>query len=387
MASWNWELCRADGVALAPLDRATGRKLTFVRNSYAEAGCSILHSDPVARKLFDYLTNGGIPTLKAWRRAEGASASVLRFRGWWAPMQEQLEEAATIALVFRSPFFRLLGDGNNRGRFSDAVLNCTGEDAGAIAQALRFLYAGDGSGTDPVFGVTATEDSYVGLAEGDTEATQARDRTYQNVNVGQAIVNLSQVIGGFDFSERFVDDGSTMALLDIEAMQGEDRPGVRFEYGPGTLANCKAVTRTTDYPQNSIKLFGDGDLNAVQEDADSIARYGRWRYQATQSGVVLQDSLNEAALALIRPKPIKTLSFTPMLELPNCPKPWDDFWLGDTAYFYGRRDSFEEASPMRLNKITVVIDENGLERAELPDPLNPDGEALTQASLSAEVTQ
>ncbi len=108
--------------------------------------------------------------------------------------------------------------------------------------------------------------------------------------------------------------------------------------------------------------------------------------QDSQTDVQSQPLLTQKANGLLRPNPIKTISFTPDLGLDNCPKPYDDFWLGDTVHFYGRRGAFSEDHAVRVNAITVVVDENGLETAEVPDPTTPYQDATLRASLSTEAS-
>lgn len=128
MASWVFVLAQADGTTLCELPTATGKKLSFQRNAPAEVEFSISHADDAAYTLLDHLTRGW-PTLRCYRDG------VLRFNGYLAPFTEELEESAMLHLRFRSPFGKLLGDGENRGRFTGEFVDYVA-DAGAIALAL-----------------------------------------------------------------------------------------------------------------------------------------------------------------------------------------------------------------------------------------------------------
>jgi hypothetical protein len=96
--------------------------------------------------------------------------------------------------------------------------------------------------------------------------------------------------------------------------------------------------------------------------------------QEIASDVSEQATLDDKAQALLRPDPIKVVAFTPDPTL--APLPWDDYWLGDTVSFFGRRGAFVEDVTARINKITVVIDDEGNEAAAVEQP-GTDGDTIT----------
>ena len=71
-------------------------------------------------------------------------------------------------------------------RYTDAVVEYASTDAGEIAWDLIDNSQNQTNGD-------------LGITKGIIETTQNRDRTYYNQNIMEAIVNLSNVIGGFDF--------------------------------------------------------------------------------------------------------------------------------------------------------------------------------------------
>lgn len=365
-----WLLCDQAGSALAELTTAAGRTLTYTRNSYAESTFTLSHEDDAAQLLLDALASG-IPTLKVYRRAPGDSTFTLRFNGYLAPFTEQAEEQATLSLVFRSPFARLSGDGSERGRFTAASVPFTAQDAGQIAKSLID---------------TTNADSFTGLATtGTIETTVSRDRTYQFANVGESIVNLTNVQNGFDFDETFVASGTTLAQFNVHASLDQTRPTALFQYGPETINNVRSMSRTTQPPINSVVVLGANGLFGVASDAGSIATYGKWYTQVSASDVTEQATLNAKAMALLRPDPVKTVEFQPDFALESCPQPWDDFWIGSGVPFYARRGALEEDVTVRINSVTVPVDENGFEATEISDPLTPEEEASIKANLSVEV--
>jgi hypothetical protein len=350
MAAWSFLLADQFGHGVAELSTGAGRTLTFSRNAYPEATVTISHDDDVATVFFNALRNG-TPTLRAYRDG------VLRFHGELAPFSETLEDAAQLSLLFRGPFARVIGYGQSRGLFINRSFTAT--DAGQIAKGL----------IDNTFasGVATT---------GTIEATKVRDRTYQFANVGEAVTNLTRVLDGFDFEVTPIEYASgKIGQFNVYASQGADLSGtVRFQYGPGTLANVRSVSRQIEPPINYARVLGTNGRLGIKNDAVSIAKYGYWTVQESMSDVAEQTTLDDKAQALLRPDPIKIVAFSPDPTL--APLPWDDYWLGDTVSFFGRRGAFVEDVTARINKITVVIDDEGNEAAQVEQP-GTDGETIT----------
>ena len=378
-AQWSFILTDAAGNNLAELSTALGRSITFKRNTYTEVQLTLAHEDDSAALLLNALASTGVPKLKGYRRSQDTPAgqpSDLRFRGPLMGLQESSDESSTLTATFRSPFAVLVGDGSNTGRFvpDEFGLAYTATDAGAIAQALI-----DEANTDSPTGLT-TNPSLI-------QATKLRDREYpMGQNVGSAVTDLSAVLDGFDFFESFVDGpGSTDAYFNVVATLGETRSDVRFEYGAGTLGNVFQVQRTTTPPQNSIFVMGGNGLSEFYSDPASVAKYGKWWALATFSTIIDQGTLADKARGLCRPYPVKTVSITPDLGLDSCPRPFDDWNLGDTVSFYAARASLQENTQIRINSFTIPIDDSGFESLQVQDGTTPEEDNVTRASLVAEV--
>jgi len=372
-AVWTWLLADAAGNALCELTTAAGKQIVFKRNTLSEATCTISHEDEAASLLWTALMNTGVPTLRCYRRGANDTIAVDRFNGYLAPFAEDAEEQATLSLVFRSPFGRLIGDGSTSGRFLVPELApFVAVDAGQIAKALIDA---------------ANADSFTGLATtGAIIPSKIRNRTYPlGQNIGQAVINLTNVLDGFDFVETPVDGGgTTLAALSIAPSMGVDRPDVRFEYGADTLANVRKVSRTVAPPVNVAMVIGANGLTSVKTDEASIAVYGKWPTLISQTDVTEQATLDDKAWALLRPKPTRVIQFTPDPAL--APLPWDDYVLGDTCRFFARRGALAEDVAVKINAFSVVIGTEGEESFAIADPLTPDGAATLQSSLSVEVT-
>jgi hypothetical protein len=379
-ASWDFLLCNGHGEPLAELTTAAGKQIKYSRNRFSEAQFVLSHQDAATKLLLEAMKEGPMPTMRAYRKSAGQVNGVLRFNGYLSPFTEELGETSLLTAMFRSPFGRLYGDGSSgTGRYTGASIIAEEKNADSIAVSLILLYGGTGGaiplGTaDPIFNELKYEEtSYAGLSIGTNAVTVPRTIEYKHNNVGQAIINLSECLEGFDFDETFVEGVGpepTLAAFNTYKSQGESKPSAMFQYGPGTLSNVAGVERTTGSPINVVQLQGGQGLTAVAEEPLSIAKYGKWYFNETMTDANNLAVLESRAKALLREGPLKTLSITPDFAVPNCPLPWDDFWLGDTVSFYGNSGGFQENLNPRVNELTIVIDENGYETSAIPDPFS-----------------
>ncbi|MDP2712092.1 MAG: hypothetical protein Q8O56_12825 [Solirubrobacteraceae bacterium] len=366
MADWSLQLCQPGGAPLAQLTTARDVSLSWRRNHYAEVTLTLSAEDPAAGLLHHALKRG-VPELRAHRHADSAANGTLRFRGHLALVRDHAEHDATITATFRSPFWRLLGDGSRTGRFMfPAPAPFVGVQAAQIAKQLV--------DTENALGATGL------TTTGATEATVARDITYAaGTNIGRAIVDLSELSGGFDFFERPIDTGTALAELHIVAAQGINRTAtVRFEHGEQTRANVTEFTRTISPPISVSHAIGKDALVSTQT---AIAAHGRWATLAGHADVEEQPRLDVLATAALRPAPVRVVEFLPDASL--APKPFDDYWLGDTVRVLVRRAAIEEDVNVRINAITIVLDEDGRERFQAPD--STDEDASLTGTVSAEI--
>lgn len=175
------------------------------------------------------------------------------------------------------------------------------------------------------------------------------------------------------------------AFLNIVPAMGQTDPAARFEYGAGTVNNVQSMGRTTTPPLNTLFVTGGNGLTSTFGDTTSQAKYGKWWGHYDFPDIVDQATLDAKARALCRPNPVKTLTLVPELGLDSCPKPFDDWNLGDTVPFFASRGALSENTQLRINGFTVPIDESGLETTSVDDPTQPEEDAVTMAQLTAEV--
>jgi hypothetical protein len=334
----------ADGRGAAIADLAAPLTVTYARNGRPEVtGLELSHDEEFAGVILDALA-GGVPQLRGFRDG------VLRFSGELASGDELAEEASTLKPVFRGAFSRLLPEGANGARYTAAVRTFPFNDQGDIAWTL----IDEANADDPT-----------GIVEGTIEPSVFRTRSYEHKAVGEAIVELSQVEGGFDFEVEPLDptvNAGALGAFNVYRKQGVDRPEVVFGYGPGTLGNCLSARRTTTLPVNRVRVLGVNGVPPVEvSHPGSIAVYGERMLIVNASDVSESATLVAKANAALRPFPVQVVGFTPDPAL--APQPWDDYWLGDSVRAHIARGSFRADLAPRVNTVAVAIDAEGNEES------------------------
>lgn len=374
-AEWQFVLCKADGTVQTDVSAAAGKSIAFTRSSFHEARLTLSLEDAAAATVWSLLLNDGVPSLKAYRDG------VLRFNGYLAPFQETAEDAATMALVFRSPFARLLGDGPGTGR---AVSTLGKFEVTALDQAQAI----DNLAT----AAQATAPANLATSVVTSSATTRNILCENGKNYGEAIQDLCKLDGGPEFLDAARDvagAGTEYGRLECANTVGVNRPAARFEYGPETLANVRSVQRSVSTFVTRAYVFGAGYVG-TSTNAAAYAKWGEWCAYESRPDIVDQTTADNRAAALLRPltgatgSPSQVIQFSPDPVL--APQPFVEWYLGDTVQFFARRGAMLINTPVRVNSFTVVVDENGREAFEIPDPQIPDESAWLRSSVAVEVT-
>lgn len=228
--------------------------------------------------------------------------------------------------------------------------------------------------------------STVRVQEGTVEPTVARTVTF-NAGTTRAdqVTSLSQLDASFGFSLDPV-DGVPGTLAEFNALAGFNRgelPGVRFEYGAGTRANCSSFTESISRPRNRVVVQGqslaDGTRpQAVAEDTASQDEYGLWEY------VVSVDTTDEAILqahanAELRPAPVAVYTLTPNVEAPLLFRDFDAGHVVRLAIRHGRVDVVGTA---RVDAATITRSSG--DGGWIVSSLTLSSESVQRASASAD---
>jgi hypothetical protein len=304
-----------------------------------EARLSLSLHDRVAYELFAVLPSG-LPQLRVYRGSE------IVFSGHWTPMRGSgsVDGPSTLDLVFRDAFSRL------GQRYTDGSVSFVAEDAGSIAQFL--IETAKDFGTHNI----DTNPSWI-------EATKDRDRTYEYKNVAEAVIELTEVIGGFDWFPVYLDprvsEAQQMTMeFHVAARIGQDRPTAIFEYGEGTLENCASYSFTTGLPINWVIAIGGGTPPFVEEAIDASSRllYNTHKVLVSATDVVESETLLDKAQDALRPGIVHVTEFKPDPAL--APLPWEDFWIGDNIRVNVDDGAFQLQIEPRVQTIEVGVDDS-----------------------------
>lgn len=318
--------------------------LTWARNGAFTSEVALdIESDEAS--LLVRALRDGYPRLKLWVDT-GNDPKPLVANAPWAPMKatgpDDKDLANTLSAAFASPQ-RLLDR-----RATDGVRTFAATDQGLIMWTL--------------VNETNVNEGSTGIRIGTIEPTVARDRTYEDKQIGSALTEMSQVDGGPDFEIEPVDEGTVCGAFNVMGRQGNDlstgENAVIFEYGPGTIGNVSHYDGETRDVVNKARVIGANGLRGTATDAASIAVYGTHMNPPEQMlDVSEQSTLDAKARALLQPAPVQVVAFDPDPVL--APQPIIDYWLGDTVRFRARHGCINVDLAVRVNVIQLAVDQEG----------------------------
>lgn len=231
-------------------------------------------------------------------------------------------------------------------RYTPELVTYTGIDAGEIAWDLISVSQADSS-----FGIT----------QGTIEATQLRDRIYETQNIGDAIINLANVINGFDF------EVSYFKVFNALAMIGIDRSDLVFEYGQ----NISSIRITEDFanPINRAIVLGDsGDpddpLRVERNDLESQSLYRVREGVSNESTVIEVSTLEEKGDAVLRQRANPLLKTTMTLVKSSSPT-IANFALGDSITLKVESGVYHINRIFRIYEWTVAYNSDDTEQLTL----------------------
>lgn len=234
-------------------------------------------------------------------------------------------------------------------RYTAEEVTFTGIDAGQIAWDMIDTAQGEANGD---FGIT----------EGTIEATQNRDRTYYNQNIGEAIVNLSNIINGFDF------EINTSKVFNVASVIGVDRSDeIRLEYG----INVRSIRITEDFskPVNRGIVIGDSGVLAepLRVERDNVTSQGIYKIRedlSNEMSVSETETLEEKGDAMLRKfqEPLIKIS----MEIVRSTTPTiADFAIGDIIKLIIKTGIYDMNENFRIYEWGVSWDQNDTETLSL----------------------
>lgn len=202
-----------------------------------------------------------------------------------------------------------------------------------------------------------------GITEGAIIATQDRDRSYFNQNVMEAIINLSDVLSGFDF------EITNEKVFKVYSTKGVDKTdSVVFEYGQ----NIESARIIEDFvnPVNRAIILGESsdntsDLQRVErENEDSQDLYKIRETLDSQMDISEIETFQEKGDALLQKFQERLFDVDMNLSKGSSPN-ITDFSLGDTIHLKIVSGVYNVDEDYRVFEWTVVFDNQGAEKLSL----------------------
>lgn len=239
-------------------------------------------------------------------------------------------------------------------RFTASSRVFTATDAGTIASTL----------INETNAVNAT-----GITIGGIQATVNRTRTYEYKQVAEAIIQETEVLGGFDF------EVTPLKVFNVYAQQGSTTP-IQFEYGK----DVKVLSAPIDGSKIANEVIARGQGNGSQQlvvtvdDAGSQTGYKLRQNVASYSDVKETATLTQHAQEDLRS--FATPFIVPQITLyenmdATQPTLKRDFWVGDlfTVTALDKFFSVLQGGTYRIDAIDVNVDENDVEQIGINNSL------------------
>lgn len=368
---------------------ARGRRLELTWNSASVLTFTLDTANPVTAAIRELETD-----VYAWRWDERTGRDVLMFRGVVAQAEhEWTEQTATVNykchdylamfgrrfLTSDIPTYFLATDQDDIvAGFLDAAINVRATSGASFAPG-SFLpltrYLANDDGTERALSQVTRDRSYLG-----------------GQNLGEALTNLANVIGGFDFDCWPRSDVDNVDRLRIWfPYRGQIRDDFALVYGD-TVAVLTRTTNSATYG-NYWRVLGNAGADDVQlsaenwnADANDVARtaVGLWMSQDNAADVSDVTTLQERADGDVALNGVMVPSYSVQLRpgaysygVPN---------MGDTVPLRISAEGYRDHSDVRVIGIAYVINTDSDEDIELTvgRPSQSLGDYLTQADRDAD---
>jgi hypothetical protein len=209
----------------------------------------------------------------------------------------------------------------------------------------------------------------LGITQGTIEATQNRDRAYLDEKIGEKIIQLTEVINGFDFLITPSIKNNTLGVFNVFAKIGTTLTSFRLEYGEGLKNNIQSWSRkrTLSDMFNSVIVegegLGDARLTSIQTDTALITAIGLLEGRIQEKSVNQQTTLDTRADEFIRVRKTEQ----PLYDI-TVNNAYDDFGkydVGDIVPVRIKYGYIDMNSTMRIYGIDVRISDAGEEVIKL----------------------
>jgi hypothetical protein len=209
----------------------------------------------------------------------------------------------------------------------------------------------------------------LGITQGTIQTTQNRDRQYFDEKIGEKIIQLTEVINGFDFEITPSIKVNTLSVFNVYAKRGSTLNSFRLEYGEGLKNNIQSWSRkrTLSDMYNSVIVEGEGygdiALKSTQTDNSMITAVGLLQGRVQEKSVNQQTTLDTKAQEFIRVR--KTEQFIYDITLNNAYDDFGKYDIGDIVSVKIKYGYVDINTTMRIYGIDVRVSDAGEEVIKL----------------------
>jgi len=209
----------------------------------------------------------------------------------------------------------------------------------------------------------------LGITQGTIQATQNRDRAYYDELIGEKIIQLTEVINGFDFLITPSIKINTLGVFNVYAKRGSTITDFRLEYGERLKNNIQSWSRKRTLSDifNSLIVegegLGDAKLKSTETDTSSINAIGLLEGRKQEKSISQQTTLDQKADEYIRIS--KTEQPIYDITLNNAYNDFGKYDVGDIVPIRIKYGYVDINTTMRIYGIDVRVSDAGEESIKL----------------------
>jgi hypothetical protein len=344
--AWSFVLANQAGVTIDVLDGSYKQvQLEYNRSDVSKAIVQLDVDDERAISLISQVVSI-TPRLYCYRDG------TLEFAGFLTSIEQTADNEASLTATFEDGLALL------RYRIS-------GLDVEYYEQNSASIIAG--SGGLPVTTsllAQANASTATGLTAGTVTATTVRieELQFSREVILDRVLEISRMTGGPDLRVNPQAQGSTLATLDVGPIYTSTTPSAYFGYGPGTQVNVLSVAQQITPPQTRVLVVGnntEGQSTVTSDITTAEGGLGRWEAVTQRSDLQESTDCVNTADAQVRAAWTQTVSFTPDPAI--APSPLLDYNVGDAVRVTINRGSLAADALIRINKLSLTIDNSGVE--------------------------
>ncbi|MGA1047903.1 MAG: hypothetical protein ACO3UU_07820, partial [Minisyncoccia bacterium] len=199
--------------------------------------------------------------------------------------------------------------------------------------------------------------------------TQNRDRAYYDELIGEKIIQLTEVINGFDFLITPSIKINTLGVFNVYVKRGSTITDFRLEYGEGLKNNIQSWSRKRTLSDifNSLIVegegLGDAKLKSTETDTSSINAIGLLEGRKQEKSISQQTTLDQKADEYIRIS--KTEQPIYDITLNNAYNDFGKYDVGDIVPIRIKYGYVDINTTMRIYGIDVRVSDAGEESIKL----------------------